>query len=477
MERLFRDLERLGGEDLPGGTAMGDPVFAFLAATSGSYEGAIIRDMRLANEFHRRGHSVVVYWMVQQNRTLVAPGIRQRVLCRALRYGRRRPGILGEFAGALFDLVPAERRVAILQTRPGLARRIARNLSGVVCDGGRGDPRLVRRLERFMQRDGVTHLVPTFAFTCPFALAVKRRKRHAFDYLVTFQGEELFEAYAAELGRREDYCRQLREVVDHSPWKAIAVSRDYIDRLRDEMGIDADRMVAIPPGIEVPAPANGRARPDFEVLRRAIPGLRPDVPIVAYVGRNDAEKGIDLLLYAARILRTRRLQFQLVIAGNTTFGPVYRSACEQIAAQLRLDVHWQGRIAPDVREALYAHSHCIVYPPVHREPFGMVAPEALVHGTPVLVPNHGGMPDAIGADGRAAGLTFEVWDSGSLAHQLERLLLDEVLHRRLAANAQCVAEHFSVERLADRVLAHLGTAPCRAERQPRDEPGTLALAG
>ena len=45
-------------------------------------------------------------------------------------------------------------------------------------------------------------------------------------------------AYADELGRREDYCRQLREVVEHSPWKAIAVSRDYIDRLGEEMGID-----------------------------------------------------------------------------------------------------------------------------------------------------------------------------------------------------------------------------------------------
>jgi glycosyltransferase involved in cell wall biosynthesis len=456
---------------------MADPVFAFLAATSGSYEGAIIRDMRLANEFHRRGHSVVVYWMVQQNRTLVDPAIPQRVLCRALRYGGPKPGILGELAGALFDLVPAERRVAILQSRPRLARRIARNLSGVVCDGGRGDPRVVRRLERFMQRDRVTHLVPTFAFTCPFALAVKRRKQHAFDYLVTFQGEELFAAYADELGRREDYCRQLRDVVDHSPWKAIAVSHDYIDRLRDEMGIDADRMVAIPPGIEVRG-RDGRARPEFEVLRRALPGLRPQVPIVSYVGRNDAEKGIDLLLYAAQILRKRRLEFQLVIAGNTTFGPVYRAACEQIAAQLRLDVHWQGRIAPEVRDALYAHSHCIVYPPVHREPFGMVAPEALAHGTPVLVPNHGGLPDAIAVDGSAAGLTFEVWDSGSLAHQLERLLLDEVLHRRLAGNARRVAEHFSVERLADRVLAHIGAAPSRAdEGESRDALGKLALAG
>src|SRR6516165_5411588 len=33
----------------------GTPVFAFLAFTSGSHEGAIIHHMRLANAFHERG--------------------------------------------------------------------------------------------------------------------------------------------------------------------------------------------------------------------------------------------------------------------------------------------------------------------------------------------------------------------------------------------------------------------------------------
>jgi glycosyltransferase involved in cell wall biosynthesis len=453
------------------------PVFGFLAATSGSFEGAIIRDMRLANALHRRGYRVVVYWMVQQNRTLVDAGIRQRVLCRALRYARRRPTFVGEVAGTLFDLLPSERRVAILQTKQGLARRLARNLTAVVCDGGAGDPRLVRRLERFMRRDGVTHLLPTFAFACPFALSAKRRGRHRFDYVVTFQAEELFATYAAELGRHDEYCLRLREVIAHSPWKAIAVSGDYIRRLADEMGVDPATVVAIPPGIEVPDAGSPVERPDFEVVRRALPRLRGDVPIVTFVGRNDTEKGIDLLLYAARILRARGVEFQLVIAGNTTFGPVFRTACEQLAAQLRLDVHWHGRIFPATRDALYAHSRCVVYPSVHREPFGMVATEALAQGTPVLVPDHGGLPEAVQADDRTAGLTFHVWDSGHLARQLERLLRDEVLHRRLASNARWVAERFSVERLADRMLGHLGVALQASGRDagaPGTEPGMAA---
>src|SRR4051812_25339195 len=62
------------------------PVFGFLAFTSGSFEGAIVRDMRLANELHRRGFKVVVYWMMDRNGELVDSGIRQRVLCSAMRF-------------------------------------------------------------------------------------------------------------------------------------------------------------------------------------------------------------------------------------------------------------------------------------------------------------------------------------------------------------------------------------------------------
>lgn len=455
---------------------MGGPVFGFLAVTSGSFEGAIIRDMRLANELHRRGFRVVVYWVLQRNPALVDAGIPQRVLCSALRYGGPRPTALGALAGRLFDRLPAHRRIQVLQTWPDMATRVARNFCNVLCDGGTSDPAVIQRLERFLARDGVSHLLPTFAFAGPLALAAKRLGRHRFEYLVTFQGEELFANYAAELGRLEDYYRSLREVVAHSAWKSIAVSDDYAARLRDEMGIDPARLTTIFPGIELSAePHHGDSDAALDAVRRCFQRLRVGEPIVTYLGRNDAEKGIDLLLYAAAILRARGVRLQLAIVGGTTFGSLYRRACEQIAAHLRLDVHWQGRVPSEVRDALYVVSRCVVYPPIHREPFGMVAAEALSHGTPVLVPEYGGIAEAIRVNGQVGGLTFRPWDSRDLADQLERLVTDDTLHHDLAAQARNVAAEFSVQRLADRVLEHVGLAhhprlsASIGSRSPRDE--------
>lgn len=433
---------------------MPQAVFAFVAFTSGSYEGAVVRDMRLANELHRRGWPVVVYWMMEQNRDLVAPGIRQRVLCRGFRYQRQKPSWFFDALGNVLDIYPAQRRRRFMQQHPNYVNHLMYNFVGAICDGDEG---LVDRLEKFMIADGATHLLPTFAMTCPFARAAKRRGRHKFDYLVTFQGEEIFANYAAKIGRLEDYYRALRESVAGSGWPAVAVSRDYIGRLHEEMAIDDSRLVPIYPGIEIPS-SNG-AKPPFETLLTKIPGLRPDVPIVTYFGRQDSEKGIDLLLYAAKMLSQRGVAMQLVACGGSSFGLKYREVCEQIAGHLRVKVMWKRRVSDEVRAALYAHSRCVVYPSIHREPFGMVAAEAMSHGTPVLVPDQGGITEAIRWNGTAGGLTFKSWDTADLAEQLHRLLSDDALHAQLAANARPVAAHFSIAAMTDRVLAHVGLPP------------------
>jgi glycosyltransferase involved in cell wall biosynthesis len=178
--------------------------------------------------------------------------------------------------------------------------------------------------------------------------------------------------------------------------------------------------------------------------------------MVTYFGRQDSEKGIDLLLYAVKLLQDQGIKMQLVACGGSSFGLKYREVCEQIAGHLRVKVLWKRRITDAERAALYAFSRCVVYPSIHREPFGMVAPEAMSHGTPVLVPDQGGITEAIACNGTAGGLKFKSWDTADLAGQLKRLLTDDALHGELAKNAPIVAANFSVARMTGRVLEHLG---------------------
>lgn len=429
------------------------PVFGFLAFTSGSFEGAIIRDMRLANELHRRGFKVVVYWMMERNVELVDRKIPQRMLAYGLRYQFGRPSPLLDRLGRSCLIFPSWRRREFSQRHPEQVDRLMTNLTRSICDGGESDPKLVSTLLQYMKQDGVTHLLPTFAMICPFALAAKRRNEHSFEYLATFQGEEIFANYAERIGRLEDYHRRLQEVVEGSSLPSVAVSQDYIRRLSSEMGIDASRLTAIYPGIELPGDA---PPPPFEALAPKFGGLKRDLPIVTYIGRQDSEKGIDLLLYAARMVQDRGVKFQLVICGGSSFGQRYRDVIKQIAQHLRVPIHHRRRIPEQMRDALYAHSHCVVYPSIHREPFGMVAAEAMARGTPVIVPALGGIQEVVQINGLRGGLTFRPWDTADLADQIHLMLTDEALYRHLSSNTRTLAAHFTVERMTDRVLQLLG---------------------
>ena len=412
----------------------------------------MVRDMGLANALHRRGYKVVVYWVMETNQKLVAPGIKQRYFLRGGRYLFNKPGAFAEMLGRIFNLGPRHRQERYLQQHPDLLARLLGNFVVSMCDSAH-DPAPAIRLEKLMARDGITHLLPSFVMICPIALAIKERGQLPFEYLATFQGEEIFANYAQARKRLPDYYAMLRRCVAGSPWPAIAVSNDYAARIQHEMGIDSARLTTIYPGIELPA---DQTKPAFSALEEKLPGINPRLPIVSYLGRQDTEKGIDLLLYAARMLRDRGVEFQLVICGGTSYGRKYEEVCKSISDHLRLGVYWKRRVSDAFRASLYAHSRCLVYPSIHREPFGMVAAEAMSYGTPVIVPDHGGVTEVIGKEDCAGGLTFKVWDSRDLADQIRRMVTDDALHARLAANTRRLAKKFDVEAMTDRVLKHMG---------------------
>lgn len=428
-------------------------VFAFLAVTSGAQEGAIVRDMRLANALHRRGFKVVVYWLMERTPTLLAPGIPQRVVARGFRYYTRKPSSLLEAGSRIFDIFSLRARRRYAFHHPELVLRFLRNLVGALSQDD-PDPGLVGRIERFMALDGVTHAMPTFAMVCPLLRAAKERGRYRFEFLVTFQGEEVFASHIETREGLEAYYRELRRSVEAGSWPACVVSRDYARRLSEEVGIRPDRMTVIHNGIDLPRVSGDK--PPFGIIESMWPWIRRDVPIVTYFGRQDSEKGIDLLLYASRMLQDRNVAHHLVVCGGVSFGKYYHEACKQIGRHLRLQVTWHHHVDDEFRVALFAHSRCIVYPSIHAEPFGMVAVEAMAQGTPVLVPDRGGITETISANGADAGLTFRTWDTASLAEQLEKLLTDDALHTSLSANCVSIARSFGVEAMTDRVLTHMG---------------------
>jgi glycosyltransferase involved in cell wall biosynthesis len=452
---------RTDSVDLAADTGAAEPVFGFMLM-GGALFGAQVRDIRLANELADRGYRVHVWWaMDRAYRSPLRPSISHHWLFHAARFAPFFQRGLDEAIGRAISRVTIdERRAWVVQTYPWQLHRVMRGLVRRVCDGVEHDPTVIRRFARDIAATRVTHLLPNLSILAPFAASARALVPHRVRYVVTFQGYELYGNYAREMGCEAELYRRLYQTVAESDWPAIAVSEEYRRRIHADIGLPEEWLEAIPPGVPTPQRiGRDRAR---GLVQKLLPAFNPDLPLVSYLGRQDSEKGLDLLLYAATLLRRRGVEFQLAICGPTAFGAKYSLACRQVAENLRCPVLWNGYISDELRSALFEASRCVVYPSIHEEPFGMVPVEAMGHGTPCLVPDIGGVAGVTQVDTEQGGLIFRGWDSAHLAEQLGRLLEDQALWARLAESAPRVAEHFSVTNLGDRVLEHLGLPRQRA---------------
>jgi glycosyltransferase involved in cell wall biosynthesis len=318
----------------------GETVFGFVLL-GGALSGALIRDMRLANELADRGWPVHVWWVM--DRPWASPlrsDISQHWLFHALRYAGRHGSDVADAAGRLLSRIYRDKkRLRTVQKRPQLLERMMQGLVRRVCDSVEQDRRPIRRFAEELSEAGVTHLLPMLAILCPWAAAARDHVRHRLRYLITFQGYELYVNYARAIGREQQLYDRLREAARDSDWLAVAVSEDYLQRVSEDVGVPAESMRAIPPGIPGEFPCDRAGAPDLIAL--AFPEFRRDVPLVTFIGRRDTEKGIDLLLYAVSILRSRGVKLQLAICGPTLFGDHYSRVCRQLAEDLlyRLPLH------------------------------------------------------------------------------------------------------------------------------------------
>ena len=166
-----------------------------------------------------------------------------------------------------------------------------------------------------------------------------------------------------------------------------------------------------------------------------------------FLGRLVSEKGIDLLLQALALLRTRTLAPRLTIVGS---GPDL-SAMQQMAERLGLreQVTFAGTKSGAELVSLLRQHKILVIPSRYDEPFGVVALEGIACGCIALGSSGGGLPEAIGP----CGVTFPNGDPEALARALEKLLCAPEERQRLAANAPQHLAKFHPTVIAEAYLA------------------------
>lgn len=166
----------------------------------------------------------------------------------------------------------------------------------------------------------------------------------------------------------------------------------------------------------------------------------PGAPVVLYVGRIAAEKGIEHLLALASALP----EVHVVIA-----GPDDRHGAIGLVRAAMRDPSTTGRIhllppTPGPPFDLYRRADVFVLAS-GGENFGLVAAEAAAVGTPVVVSDRSGVATAF-AEGEALVIPY---DTDATRKAVARVLSEPDLHAQLARGALTAAARSSWERVVE----------------------------
>lgn len=200
----------------------------------------------------------------------------------------------------------------------------------------------------------------------------------------------------------------------------------------------------VPNGIDLERFRPGVAVPDW----RERCGFG-DGPLVVYLGRLTADKGIHRFLDAIGALRPRT-GLGAIVGGA---GPEEAAVRQRLRSERRLSdrVRYVGPVAEEEKAALLAQADLFVLPST-ADTSSVALLEAMASGAACVASNAGGPADLI-QDG-VTGRLFDVRRGGALAERLDELLDDAAERRRLADGGEAYARaHASIEASARRFIS------------------------
>ena len=211
-------------------------------------------------------------------------------------------------------------------------------------------------------------------------------------------------------------------------WQRLVRKRYGIESTLVPNGVDLERFAPAPS----PVRATLRARLDVGVG-----------PLFVSIGGIEARKNTVRTLEAFALVRARRPDARLIIAGGASIlnHAAYRRAFDTRAVELQLrigdDVILAGVLADDAIVALLQAAHALVFPSLV-EGFGLVLLEALACGTPVVTSAIAPFTEFLGTDDAQL---VDPRDPVAIANAMLRALEPTIARRAVRRGPRVASRH------------------------------------
>lgn len=320
------------------------------------------------------------------------------------------------FAGLGYDV--AQLRMTTAGARESLTGKMRGFVSGIYCPSG---VKAMRKALRDEKPD-VVNIHNLYPFISPAAL--RECKKAGVPVVMTIHNYRLI-CPTGLFMRNGGPCEQclkrgnewgcvryncensLLKSVGYAARNAVArLRRHYLDcvdifacitdfqrRKLIQAGFPADKIVVIPNSANLPDNAE----------------TRTDGSYIAFCGRLSHEKGVDIIIEAAR--QNPEIPFRLAGAARD----------ESLIANLPPNIELTGYLSGHALSDFYADARFFVMASRCYEGFAMAILEAAAYSKPMIAPDHGGFSEIIGHGSDAIGILTRPGDADSLSTAVRNL--------------------------------------------------------
>jgi glycosyltransferase involved in cell wall biosynthesis len=258
-----------------------------------------------------------------------------------------------------------------------------------------------------------------------------------------------------------------RRSYSHKVWR---FARHSLTRtICDGVGT-AGAIVAVHEGMAQILVRGGIPAAKITVLRNAVtPWRRERITaeknsVFFFVGRLESDKGVELLARACT-----RAGARLCVIGGGPLAGVLAKEFPQVA-----QLGWKHSV--EIAEYIGA-ARALVMPSRYREPFGLVALEAMMSGLPVLVSDQSLIANEVQASG--FGISCDPHDEERFTAALARLQTDDALVERMSRKAHAESRRLaptSDEWVSDLIAVYSGLLRRKSADERRRSVGTARLS-
>ena len=300
---------------------------------------------------------------------------------------------------------------------------------------------------------------------------------HAHDWLVAYAAKTLKNSYgtpivatihATEAGRNSGIHDETQRYINDTEWmltyeaSEVIVNSNYMkNELQRLFGLPFEKINVVPNGVNLNL-YSGIER-DYEFRRQY---AADNEKIILFVGRLVYEKGIQHLIAAMPKILEKYHDSKLVIAGKG--GMIDELKAQVNAMGISNKVYFTGYLNSKQVVKMYKCADVAVFPSTY-EPFGIVALEGMLSGTPVVVSDVGGLNEIV--QHGENGMKSYAGNPNSLADSIISLLYDPALCMKVAKNAKAkVKAEYNWQKIAQDTRFAYQKAICEtvAEKQARE---------